>query len=113
MIGDDKKAELMAELDAKIERYAQAKGDSVYLDQYRKSLKAMLMKKHAAHHPTTAAQEREAYADPEYQAHITAMQEAEYAREKAYWELKKEEWKFDAWRTRAANARAERGRYGA
>ena len=46
-------------------KYAQAKADRTYLEEFRKSQKAMLMKDAEVEgHKTSAAQEREAYAHP-------------------------------------------------
>mgnify|MGYP003346147372 CR=1 FL=1 len=49
-------------------KYAEAKGRRVQMEEYRKSLKAMLMKKAQADGKakTSAAAEVEAYADPSY-----------------------------------------------
>ena len=53
---------------------AQARATREYLSEYRKALKAQLMKAHAD--LPLGAQEREAYADPQYAAHLEALREA-------------------------------------
>lgn len=92
--------------------YAQAKGDRVYLEQFRKSKKAMLMLE-AEKQGIKTGQEREsyAYAHPDYLALLTALQVA----------VEKEEYlaliirgcwtKLELWRTQQANERAERKAY--
>ena len=53
---------------------AKAKAERVYLEEYRKSLKALLM---AASTQTIAAlQERDAYADKTYTYHLMALRHA-------------------------------------
>ena len=52
------------------EQSAKYKAERVYLDEYRKSLKALLMKNHLD--LPVSAQEREAYASPVYIQHLEA-----------------------------------------
>lgn len=88
--------------------YAEAQGQMVYLIEFRKSKKAILMKQAEFDHPTAAAQEREAYAHPEY---IEVLHGLQAATEKAL--LCKLKWRaheidFETWRTKQANYRAEK-----
>jgi hypothetical protein len=56
------------------------------MQEMRKTVKAELMKEAELDgHKTTAAQEREAYADPRYIEHLKALQAATEARERAKW----------------------------
>jgi len=94
--------------------YSAAKGDRVYLEQYRKSKKALLMIE-AEQRGIKTGQEREsyAYAHDDYIALLAGLQAA----------VEKEEYlklmiagchaKIELWRTQQANMRAERGAYGA
>ena len=50
---------------------AQAKADRVYVEEYRKVLKAQLMKEHST--LSAVLQEREAYSDPRYTQHLEAI----------------------------------------
>ena len=50
---------------------AQYKAERIYLEEYRKSLKALLMKNHID--LPVSAQEREAYASPVYIQHLESM----------------------------------------
>jgi hypothetical protein len=49
---------------------AQAKANRVYVEEYRKTLKAQLMKEHGS--LSAVLQEREAYSDPRYAEHLQA-----------------------------------------
>ena len=66
--------------------YAVAEGNLVLIQEMRKTIKARLMKDaEIAGHRTTAAQEREAYAAPEYMEHLKALQAATEERERTRW----------------------------
>ena len=82
---------------------AQARADRVYAEEYRKSLKAILMKEHAA--LPAVAQEREAYADPRYLAHLDALKTAVVAEEAARWRMVTAQAAVEVWRTLSANDR--------
>lgn len=101
------------EIREKVEAYAKAYAEREYLDEFKKSKLAILMKKFEPSFPTAAAQEREARAHPEYQELLSGLRAAVEESERLRWELKIAEMQFEAWRTRAANQRAERSRYSA
>ena len=82
---------------------AQARADRVYAEEYRKSLKAILMKEHAA--LPAVAQEREAYADQRYLAHLDALKTAVEAEEAARWRMVTAQAAVEVWRTQCANNR--------
>jgi hypothetical protein len=84
-------------------KYAQAKANRVYLDEFRKSLKAILMKKSGE--SSVAAQEREAYSDPEYQKHLDGIRAAVEEEEALRWGLVAAEASVEVWRTESANNR--------
>ena len=66
--------------------YAVSEGQLVLMQEMRKTVKAELMKEAELDgHKTTAAQEREAYADARYKQHLLALQAATEARERARW----------------------------
>lgn len=99
--------------------YAKAKSERVYLEEFRKSKIAILMKKYACENgpngqlfSTAAAQEREARADPEYLELLKELKKATETEEKHRWELKISDWGIDLWRTKQANRRAEHKAYG-
>ncbi len=80
------------------------KAERIYLEEYRKSLKALIMKQFTD--LPVSAQEREAYASPRYQEHIKALQTAVYADEKQRFLRVACEAKIEAWRSFSANYRA-------
>jgi|HubBroStandDraft_4_1064222.scaffolds.fasta_scaffold50756_2 hypothetical protein len=88
--------------------YAKAKADRVYMEEFRKSKKALLMKAAEARgHNAFAAQEREAYADQEYQEHIAALGMAVEAEETLRWRIIAAQAKIACWQTLEATRRLE------
>lgn len=87
---------------------AQAKADRVYMEEFRKTLKAQLMK--ACGLEAIGAQEREAYAHPDYQAHLEALKEAVRAEEVLRWRMTTDQASVEVWRsTEASNRAMDRG----
>ena len=86
--------------------YAEAKSRRVYLEEFRKTKKALLMKDALAQGIEAAnAQEREAYAHPEYQDLLKGLAEAIEVEEKLKWYLEAARMRTDIWRTEQANNR--------
>ena len=83
--------------------YAKAKGELAQLEAFKSSLKAILMKQSGK--TTAAAQEREAYAHPDYQNLCTAIGAATEKAELLKWRLTSAQLRFDAWRTEQASNR--------
>ena len=96
------------------DRYAPARATRGYLEDYKKSCLAMLMKDaERAGHKTAAAQEREAYANPTYAKLLDDLKQAVFEEEKVRYHLKAVELQIELYRTKSANERAERRAYGA
>ena len=87
------------------QQFADAKAERVYLEEFRKSKKALLMKQSLE--PTLGAQERDAYAHPEYIALLKGLREAVEIEEKLRWDLIAAQARVDIWRTEQANLRNE------
>ena len=85
--------------------FAKAKAERVYLEEYRESLKAILMKR--SMETAIGAQEREAYAHPEYSELLKGLKEAIEIEEKLRWDLIGAQARVDIWRTEQANNRNE------
>jgi hypothetical protein len=83
---------------------AQAKADRIYVEEYRKVMKAILMKEHGS--LSAVLQEREAYADPRYLQHLEAIREAVQADEHHRFLRGAADAKIEAWRTQSSNSRA-------
>lgn len=86
-------------------KFAKAKAERVYLEEYRKSLKAILMKR--SMEQAIGAQEREAYAHDEYVELLKGLKEAVEVEEKLRWDLIGAQARVEVWRTEQANNRAE------
>lgn len=82
---------------------AQAKANRIYMEEYRKVVKAQIMREFAG---ALGMQEREAYADPRYVQHLEAVKEAVEKDEYHRWMMSAAEAKIEAWRTQQANSRA-------
>lgn len=93
---------------AKSAEYAQAKANRIYVEEYRKTLKAELCKKALEMgYEAVNAQEREAYSHPDYKAHLTAIKEAVEAEEKLRWMLIAAEARISVWRSLEASNRVQ------
>ena len=87
-------------------KYAKAKADRIFLEEFRKSLKASLMATQLGE--AVNAQERYAYAHHEYTRHLEAMQTAIQQEEEYRWKLVSAQAMVQCWQTLSANERAER-----
>lgn len=90
--------------------HAKAKAERVYLEEFRKSKKAMLMRSAELEgHKSAVAQEREAYSHPEYLALLSALKEAVEAEELARWRMVSCQAAVEVWRSQeASNRRIDR-----
>ena len=86
--------------------YAKAKADRVHIEQYRKSLKAILMQK--SPETTQAGKESWAYSQSEYTDLLQGLREAVEIEEKHKWALDRVKMEIEVWRTINANERAMR-----
>ena len=86
-------------------KFAQAKADRVYIEEYRKSLKAILMKQSLE--SAVNAQEREAYSHPEYIALLEGLREAVAVEEQLRWEMIAAQQRVEVWRSMEASNRIE------
>lgn len=84
--------------------YAKAKAERVYLEEFRKSKKAVLMKT-VADLPL-GGQEREAYAHPEYIGLLAALKVAVEREEALRWRLVSAQTAIEVWRSQEASNRA-------
>lgn len=87
---------------------AQAKANRIYLEEGRKSAKAILMQEAERRGATSsAAQEREAYAHEDYTKHLDALRMAVEEEERLRWMMVAAQSKIEVWRSISANLRAE------
>lgn len=86
-------------------QFADAKAQRVYLEEFRKSKKALLMKQSIE--GALGAQERDAYAHAEYVELLKGLRQAIEIEEKLRWDLIAAQARVDIWRTEQANLRLE------
>ena len=88
--------------------YAEAKANRIYLEEYRKTLKATLMKDAEINgHKSAAVQEREAYAHDSYKIHLLGLQEALMIEEELRWKMIAAQAKIEVFRTLESSRRYE------
>lgn len=83
--------------------YAQAKAERIMLEEFRKTLKARLMK--SAGELAIGAQEREAYAHVDYETHLRGLQVAVEREEAIRWKLETARTAIEVWRSQEASNR--------
>lgn len=83
--------------------YAQAKANVTYLEQYRKSKKAIFYANAIGH--TIADKEAYAYSHPEYLALLDGLREAVEEAERLRWMLVAAQARIDVWRSQEASNR--------
>ncbi len=90
--------------------YAIAEANKVYMEEFRKTVKAECMKDaEMVGHKTAAIQEREAYRSEKYKAHLEALKEAVRAREEARWLMIAAQERIAVWRSQEASNRRVEG----
>lgn len=83
--------------------YAQAKANRIFLEEFRKSQKAILMMK--SHEETLGGREAWAYAHEDYINILKGLQEAVEIEEKLKWNLVAAQARVEIYRTQSANNR--------
>jgi hypothetical protein len=87
-------------------KFAEAKAKRIYLEEFRKTKKALLMKDAMARGIDSAvAQEREAYAHIEYADLLKGLMVAIEQEEELLWKLRAAQMKADIWRSEQASER--------
>ncbi len=86
-------------------RFAKAKSERIYIEEYRKSLKAILMQNSGQ--KVIAAQERDAYAHEDYSALLEGLREAVETEEKLRWDLIAAQARIEVWRSQEATNRTQ------
>lgn len=88
-------------------QYAQAKAHRVYLEEYKRSLRSIIMKRVIAEKKasSSAAAEMEAYADESYIQLLKGLQEATEQEEALRWGLVSAQARIDVWRSLEASNR--------
>jgi len=93
---------------ANAKKFAKAKAERVYLEEYRKTMKAELCKEALTHgFEAVNAQEREAYSHPDYKQHLLAIKAAIEEEERMRWLMVAAQARIDVWRSLESSARAQ------
>lgn len=96
----------------KAKEFGEMKAKRVYLEEYRKTKKALLMQSAPATCKTVSDKESYAYAHADYQELLLGIEVAVQREEELRLKIKAAELKFEQWRTMQANNRAEFKQYG-
>ena len=96
------------------EGYATARANRTYLEEFKKSKLAILMKEAEGRgYKTSAAQEREALAHDDYKELLEGLKEAVESEERMRYDMRRIEMQIEVWRTIRADERLERKAYAA
>lgn len=88
--------------------YAKAKAERIYLEEFRKTKKALCMKEaEASGTNAVSAQERDAYADPEYKELLQGLRAAVAEEERLRWLMVAAQAKIEVWRSLESSRRVE------
>jgi hypothetical protein len=100
--------ERFAQLERLAEEYAVAHAQAEHLAEFRKAKKAILMREaEVSGVKTSAMQERDAYAHPDYVDLLKGLRSATERAVSCKWRLELARMRFEAWRSQQANRRAE------
>src|SRR3990167_7512853 len=102
MITDEQAEKAIDYIRDNSEKAAEAKANRIYMEEYRKSIKATIMSEHLT--DPVNAQERFAYIDSRYKDHLLTMKEAIKQDEQFRWMMVAAQAKLEAWRTMSANS---------
>jgi hypothetical protein len=86
-------------------KFAAAKAQRVYLEEFRKSKKALLMAQSSA--KTVGEREQYAYGHEDYLGLLGGLKAAVEVEEKLKWDLEAARLRVEIWRTRSANNRGQ------
>lgn len=84
-------------------KFSQAKANRIYLEEFRKSKKAILMNQ--SDEKTVNAREQYAYSHADYLVLLNGLRAAVEIEEKLKWELVAAQARIEIWRTEQANNR--------
>jgi hypothetical protein len=105
IITDDDVEKALDYLRTNAPKAAQARANKIYMEEYRKTIKAQQMALNVSQ--PAYAQEREAYKSKSYTEHLVALKDAVYQDELNRWGMVAATSTIEAWRTQNANRRGE------
>jgi hypothetical protein len=99
----DESAEKAAEfIRDNAERFGKARAERIYLEEYRKTQKALLMNEAAG---TDKTREAKAYAHPDYVINLRGIRAAREIEEGLRWQMVAAQARIEIWRSQGANNR--------
>jgi hypothetical protein len=99
----DKQAETASEfIRDNAEKFGKARAERIYLEEYRKTQKALLMNQAAG---TDKTREAKAYAHPDYVVNLKGIQAAREIEEGLRWQMVAAQARIEIWRSQGANNR--------
>lgn len=104
MITDDKAEGALSFLHTNARKAAQVRAEAIYMQEYRKVIKAQIMREEPD--KPEHVREARAYADPRYIKHLDAMKTAIENDEYMRWMRVYAESTIAAWQTQSANSRS-------
>jgi len=108
--------EWLNQLERLVDAYSDAKSKRTYLEHFRQSKLAMLAAQAETEDPdkykTAASRDEYARRHPEYIQVLEGLRDAVAVEEKCRWNLKKREWKFEAWRSELSWQKSQQPRNG-
>lgn len=112
-LSDEQIERRLHELRQMVDQFAKAYAERTYIEEFRKSKLAILMKEaETLGHTSAAAQEREARAHPAYVELLSNLKTAVEESERIRWNLELARLGVSLYQTQQANQRAERKLYG-
>lgn len=113
ILSDEQIERRLQELRTMADQFAKSYSERTYIEEFRKSKLAMLMKEaESLGHSSAAAQEREARANPAYVELLGNLRTAVEESERIRWHLELAKLGVSLYQTQQANQRAERKLYG-
>jgi len=88
-------------------KYAEAKAQRVYIENFLRSKKSMLMNKSPEVFKTLGDKEAYAYAHPDYVELLMGLEAAVSTEEEIKWRMEAAKLKFEFWKTEQFNNRVE------
>ena len=99
----DEEAELAAEfIQGSAEKFGKARAERIYLEEYRKTQKSLLMNEAAG---TDKTREAKAYAHPDYVTNLEGIRAAREIEERLRWKMVAAQARIEIWRSQGANNR--------
>ena len=106
-IDSDVILERLEQMQSAIRDHAKSKSERIYIEQFRKSKKALLMRSdEALDFKTVNEREQYAYSHPEYLELLEGLRDAIEIEEKHKWALYNLQMQVEVWRSMNANSRA-------